>query len=389
MMLPTILCSLSGFFITTHVATLGLAWARCRPDARRAKGAKGTPPVTVVRPLCGLESFSSETIEAAFALDYPSFELLFCVADANDPIIPLVQAAIARHPEVAARLLIGDDKISTNPKLNNMVKGWRHAAHEWIVFIDSNVLTPPAFVRRLVSTFRADTGVVSAPPCGTLPEGFGAHIECAFLNTYEARWQYVVDTFGSGYAQGKTLFYRKVDLDRSSMRDLAAEPAEDAATTKMVRRLGMRVRLAPPSPQPLGVRPFKEVWSRQLRWARLRRATFPLEFLPEILSGAFVPLLVVIATALAMGWSVPLAILGYFAVWYVAELLLAVGCRWPVTWQTPFALLTRDALMPALWIGAFTGRSFTWKGQSIKVDERPRGSRKTIEAAALPSEERV
>ena len=124
MMLPTFLCALAAFFIAVHLGTLAIAYLRCRPS-RIARAADALPPVTVVRPLCGIETFSHRTIHAAFAMNYPQFELLFCVARAGDPVIPLIEAAIAGHPHVSARLLVGDDPISINPKLNNMVKGWR------------------------------------------------------------------------------------------------------------------------------------------------------------------------------------------------------------------------------------------------------------------------
>lgn len=321
-----------------------------------------------MRPLCGIETFSARTIHAAFGIDYPQFELLFCVARDSDPVIPLVEREIAAHPGVTARLLVGDDPISINPKLNNMVKGWREAAHPWIAFIDSNVLVPPGVIRNIVGAWRDDTGLVTAPPVGVLPEGFGAWLECAFLNTYEARWQYVMDAFGAGYAQGKTLFYRKADLDRSGMRELAAEPAEDAASTKMVRGLGLRVRLSPPSPQPLGVRRVKEVWGRQLRWARLRRATFPWEFFPEILSGTVLPSLSVVAACRAADVAVAPWLAAYLVVWYAAELALAAGCRWPFGPATLPALIARDLLLPALWVGAFTSSSFTWQGNAMTMD---------------------
>ena len=366
-MLPFLLGALAVFFLSVHVATLAIAWLRCRPGAARRRPGDA-PPVTVVRPLCDLETFSRDTLHASFALDYPAFELIFCVARADDPIVPLVEAAIAAHPGVAARLLVGDDTISTNPKLNNMVKGWRAAAHAHIAFIDSNVLVPPDFVHRLVASWRDDTGCVAAPPAGMSPAGFGGHLECAFLNTYEARWQYAVDTLGNGFAQGKTLLYRKADLDRTGMRELAAEPAEDAATTKMVRAMGLRVRLAPPSPQPLGARQVAEVWSRQLRWARLRRATFPIEFLPEIFSGTLIPVLTAVAAAASVGWPVAATALAYLAIWYAAEIVTAAGCRWPVGLATVPALLARDILMPAIWVGAFTGRSFTWKGTAMRME---------------------
>jgi ceramide glucosyltransferase len=373
-LLPT---SAAAFFLLVQVVTLAVATWRCRPGAgrhvagRHVAGRPGagldTPGVSVARPLCGIETFSDATIEATFNLNYPRYEVLFCVARADDPIIPRVRAAIAAHPEVEARLLIGDDVISINPKLNNMVKGWREARHAWIAFIDSNVLVPPDFLHRLVATWRADTGTVSAPPAGCMADGLWSHLECAFLNTYEARWQYAVDTFGNGFAQGKTLFYRKADLDRSGMRDLASDPAEDAATTKMVRRLGLRVRLAPPSPQPLGRRGFTEVWGRQLRWARLRRATFLSEFLPEILSGSAVPVICAGFAAARLDLPVAGVMLGYLLVWWAAEMAMAAVCRWPLSWRTPIALLVRDLLMPAIWVGAFTSSSFTWKGTAVSM----------------------
>jgi ceramide glucosyltransferase len=110
--------------------------------------------------------------------------------------------------------------------------------------------------------------------------GFWAELDCAFLNTLQTRWQYVGKCLGFGLAQGKKL------LLRCSLLGKAAEPAEDAAATKLVRRLGLHVHLVGmPFAQPLGRRSLHEVAARQLRWARLRRATFPLFFLPEIVAG--------------------------------------------------------------------------------------------------------
>ena len=74
---------------------------------------------------------------------------------------------------------------------------------------------------------------MSAPPIGSLPSILGA-VECVFLNTYQARWQYTADTIGLGFAQGKTLFYRgAISRPRAASR-AGAEAAEDAASTKIV-----------------------------------------------------------------------------------------------------------------------------------------------------------
>ena len=114
----------------------------------------GAPGVSIVRPVCGIESHDEETLRSAFHLDYPNYEIVFCVALANDPAVALVRALIADHPHVPARLLVGNETIGANPKLNNVCKGWRAAAHDWIVMADCNVLMPRDYIQRLLATWR-------------------------------------------------------------------------------------------------------------------------------------------------------------------------------------------------------------------------------------------
>ena len=61
-------------------------------------------------------------------------------------------------PSDPARLLIGDDRVSANPKLNNVVKGWKAARHDWVIIADSNVLMPPDYIQRLLKRWRPNTG---------------------------------------------------------------------------------------------------------------------------------------------------------------------------------------------------------------------------------------
>src|SRR4029077_1659425 len=113
----------------------------------RLRAPAHAPAVSLVRPVCGIENHIEETLAAAFRLDYPRYEIVFCVASAQDPVVPTVRRLMAAHPGVASRLLVGNEKISDNPKLNNVCKGWRGAAHAWIVLADSNVLMPPGYIQ--------------------------------------------------------------------------------------------------------------------------------------------------------------------------------------------------------------------------------------------------
>ena len=370
MTIPILTAEVLAFAATTiHLASTLTAIVRCK--SRGPLAAPGeTPPVSLVRPVCGLENYIEETLGSAFALDYPNYEIIFCVASAQDKVVPVVRRLIAANPQVPARLLIGNEKISDNPKLNNLYKGWRAAAHDWIVLADSNVFMPPDYIERLMSAWRSDTGLVCSPPIGCRPEGFWAEIECAFLNTYQARFQYSADTFGSGFAQGKSMLWRRSILDRAGgIRALASELAEDAAATKVVRSLGLRVRLVDaPFEQPLGHRSAAEMWRRQVRWARLRRTSFKAYFLPEILSGAIWPIMV-IAVAAAQS-ELPLASVAIMAaLWYGSEAALARAAGWHLGFRSPLAWIVRDALLPAIWFNGWLGSAFDWRGNEMRPVE--------------------
>lgn len=334
------------------------------------------PPVTILRPVCGRDPHDELTLRSGFRLGYANFELIFCCDDASDPVVPLVRRLMNEHPHVNARLLIGRDTLTSNPKLNNLIKGWRAARHDWVVMADSNVLMPTDYLQRLLSGWRADTGLLCAPPIGCMPRGLWAEVECAFLNTYQARWQYAADTLGVGFAQGKTMLWRRADLERAGgIRALGMEIAEDAAATKVVHAAGKRVRLVDRAfGQPLGLRSAAQVWSRQVRWARLRRATFPLFFLPEILSGSVAPLVAVGFAAFALDTSVIAAVGGLAVAWYGAEALLARRAGWHLSALSPLSWLARDVMLPVLWTQAWLGNSFNWRGNDMHLADAVPGN---------------
>src|SRR3974377_1887165 len=150
----TTLTALTGSFCALatvlHFARIVVVIARHRKGDAGCGLLRQAEGVTIVRPVCGIENFSHETLASAFHLEYPEYEITFCVAHAGDPALALVQRLIAAHPHVPARPLVGKDQITANPKLNNIVKGWEAARHDWIVMADSNVLMPPDYIWRLL-----------------------------------------------------------------------------------------------------------------------------------------------------------------------------------------------------------------------------------------------
>ncbi len=356
-----------AFATLMHLITAGLALWRSRVAHVRER--RCPQPVTIIRPVCGLDHYDELTLRSTFRLDHPDVEIIFCCAREQDPAVPFIEALIAEHSSVPARLLIGDDKPTANPKLNNLMKGWRQARRDWVVLADSNVLMPPSYVDELFACFLPGTGLVCSPPVGSAPKGFWAEVECAFLNTYQARWQLAADTVGFGFAQGKSMLWRRDDLNAAGgITALGIEIAEDAAATKVVRERGLRVRLVDrPFEQPLGPRRVRQVWDRQVRWARLRRATFPIYYVPEILTGSLLPLLAGTYAATALEFDPAIAAAFLAIIWFGTEWILAWKTGWHVGLWSPAAWLVRDLLLPLLWIKGFAGSSFTWRGNDMSV----------------------
>ena len=158
---------LFGLVFAASAHFISIAVLVARSYARPQPLPKTRPPVTILRPACGIENFIEETLESAFTINYPEFEIVFCVQQETDPIIPVIRRLIAKYPHVSSRLLVGDDRISINPKLNNLVKGWRAAKHDWIVMTDSNVLLAPDYIDQLLARWTDGVGLVCSPPIGS------------------------------------------------------------------------------------------------------------------------------------------------------------------------------------------------------------------------------
>ena len=363
--LAAALASLAAVPLAAHLASAGAAVAATRRAPPEGE-ARFRPFISLLRPVHGLDPHDRETLKSGLTQDYPAYEVIFCAASADDPACAAVREMIAAHPEVPARLLIGDGGLSSNPKLNNLAKGVAAARSDWLVMADANLLLAPEYLAGLADSWQADTGLVSGPPLGTRAEGFWSAVECAFLNTNQARWQLATGALGFGFAQGKTLFWnRKVLEAGGGLAALGRDMAEDVASTKLVRAQGLRVQLpARLSAQPVGRRSARAVWDRQLRWSRVRRDGFPGLFLAEIAQGSVLglaSLAALVALGAVPGWLPAL----FLALWYGTEAGFARALGLVLTPRDLAAMLVRDALLPVLWFATFARRGFDWRGTAM------------------------
>ncbi|OAV95572.1 hypothetical protein, variant [Puccinia triticina 1-1 BBBD Race 1] len=207
------------------------------------------PSVSILRPLCGLDYGLRENLESGFLQQWPldRFEIIFCVAHPDDPARKVAQELISKYPAVRARLLIGEERVGVNPKINNLMEAYRTAEADLLWILDSNVRVHPTTLARAVSVLcppsgptrsrgRTRIGLVHHVPAAVLPQprgrqksqrGLGCLLEGCFLNGNHARQYLSLNALGvASCLMGKSnLFYRS-DLEQATRRFLARNRGE-------------------------------------------------------------------------------------------------------------------------------------------------------------------
>src|ERR1700722_4967064 len=138
------------------------------PLHRRVSDTSFTPPVTLLKPLKGLDTNTLECIQSW--LDQTqisgnpsqSVQVLFGVASENDPVCGPVRELISKHPGCNARLVICRESPGVNAKVSTLIQLLPLAQHEIIVVSDADVHVPPDFLLNVVSPLRdPDVGLVN------------------------------------------------------------------------------------------------------------------------------------------------------------------------------------------------------------------------------------
>ena len=223
-------------------------------------------------------------------------QILFGVADANDPVCKIVRELIEKNPGRDAQLVVCGESLGANGKVSTLVQLERSAKHELILVSDADVRVPPDFLANVVAPLRDHkTGLVNcfyrlANPTTTAMRWEAIAINADF-------WSQVLQAASLkplDFALGAAMLVRRKALaEIGGFNSLANCLADDYQLGHRIAEKGHRIALCPVVVEcwdaPMN---WRDVWKHQLRWARTIRVCQPLPYFFSILSNAtFWPLL--------------------------------------------------------------------------------------------------
>jgi ceramide glucosyltransferase len=332
-----------------------------------------TPHVSVLKPVRGLDRASYENFASFCRQDYPDYEILFAVADEDDPATDVVRRLIASFPERSVRLLIGAPDLGPSSKVNKLCRLTSEAHHDLLVINDSDVRVTPDYLRAVVAPFRDPrvgavtclyTGITDGHLAGDL-EAIG--IATDFAAGVLAAWRLE----GVKFALGATMATTRERLrDIGGFEALASYCAEDFQLGHRIAALGYLVELAPyVVSSECAARTLRGYFQHQLRWAISTRHSRPWGYagllLTQGLPWAVAATAVVPSVAVAASYFGAYLTLRVVMAWSVATWALGdVGAvrKW---WLLPI----RDAFAFAVWFAGLFLNRIHWRGREFMVDD--------------------
>uniref|UniRef100_A0A7V4XTH2 Glycosyltransferase n=1 Tax=Acidobacterium capsulatum TaxID=33075 RepID=A0A7V4XTH2_9BACT len=329
------------------------------------------PPVSILKPVRGLDPDAYANFASFCRLDYPEYEILFCVGDTADPALPVLQRLALDFPATKIRILIGSGRQATNDKCAKLARLTGEAAYEHLVINDSDVRVQPDYLRRMVAPL-ADpkTGAVTPLYVPTEVNSWVQRLqEAGMLSEFYPGLFVAKELDGVKFALGPTIATRRSYLrEFGGYAAIENRPADDLLIGRLIAEQGREVVLLPdaittvPDYQSLG-----ELFFKRLRWMTVMRHMRPAGHLGLIftLGLPWTILALILAPSAVIAWSF---LGGYLFVRFALTLLVGqFGLRQRGVWLNMLFVPLWDALATTIWLASFTRRTIRWRGQNYAI----------------------
>jgi len=343
------------------------------PLHQRTGAAGFAPGITVLKPLKGRDRRSRDCLRSWFTHRHPGpVQLLFGVADPEDPICEVVAELLEEFKHANARLVICPENVCANPKFSTLAQLAPLAEHPIVVVSDADVLISFDFLPNAIQPLRdPDVGLVSAFYRLANPSTLAMYCEAVAVNSdfwsqvLQARMLKPMD-----FALGAVMITRREILEAiGGFRALGDYLADDYQLGQKINGLGKRVELTPVVVECWDVKAgWHDVWSHQLRWARTIRVSRPFSFFASILGNVTFWALLWVLTS----WPNPVGVLCIL----VGRMLIAgtLAQRLISDSGNPFSpqkvgmvAPIKDLFGVGIWLFAFLGNKVTWRNITYRV----------------------
>jgi ceramide glucosyltransferase len=331
------------------------------------------PPVSILKPVHGLEARLAENIESFFRQDYPDYEILFAADRADDPALDVVRHVCARHPHVRSRVLVTGAPWP-NPPVYSFHRMAEVAAHEILVTTDSDVEVSPRYLREIVPPLLdPQVGMVTCVYRGKNAAGFFSALTAIGMSVEMTAGVLVANLLeGMKFGLGPTIAVRKDSLASiggySALQDYIAN---DFAIGNLIAQAGYRVVLSGHIIDHVVNQPsFGRMWQNQLRWAQSTRHSRPKGHFGSGLVFAIPYGLLGFISAALLGYPViGTLLLGVAVLNRLAEAWLAgwMVVRDPQVLRQPWLYPLRDLLGFAVWFASYLNLRYVWRDSRFEL----------------------
>jgi ceramide glucosyltransferase len=372
-----LLASLALGALAVVAAATGFA---CWYLRRKRLKAGPTPPISLLKPLKGLDDGLWENLLAFCDQDYPQYEILFGAEDPGDPALDLARRLQRARPGVQIRVVACSGQRGRNPKVRVLRGLLPHARHEYVLISDSNTRPGPGYLRATAAELR-DPAVqmVTNPVVGIAPGGEtpGALLENLHTGVFVNQTAgFIRALTGRACVVGKSMLLSKRALEAvGGLRSVCSVLAEDYLLGRKFELAGFGVALcAFPIPTVVEDWPVQRFFERHLRWGQMRRRLGLLNFFSELL---FNPILFLALALLARGPEITpveataALTLAVAKLWLDAALLGALRGRALVLQDAAWIPL-KDLLVAGLWCVALFKRTLSWRGNELRIGRKSR-----------------
>jgi ceramide glucosyltransferase len=368
------------YMLLTLWAARDFAHYCARVALAEAAGPKHAPPVTILKPVKGIDARMYAGFVSHCRQDYAGhYEILFGVSSMDDPAVPEVERLRQEFPDCAIRLVECRERLGTSGKVSNLVQMLRVARYEHVLINDSDIRVSPGYLSRVMACF-ADSrvGMVTAPYIGrTEADGkaltLWARLEALGISTDFLPGVLTARKIEGGvhFGLGSTLAASRTALSAAGgLEPLVDYLADDYEIGARIARAGYRVELCPETVETtVPAYRFRGFLDHQLRWARSTRDSRRWGYL-----------------GLGITYCVPWAVLNCaasgFAIWSFTLLSLVSLARVAVALSVGVGILRdgqvlrdlwllplRDFFALGFWAWSFASDTVIWRGERFRLSD--------------------